>query len=98
VTVLGCTFLSHIAETQKDSVTRFISGFEHIENWSIHAHNPAPAFDLAWLNSQVAQIEREEPYRAIVVLTHYSPTLLPQASNPRHAEDAAGVRSAFVTV
>ncbi|KAF2811117.1 putative calcineurin-like phosphoesterase [Mytilinidion resinicola] len=97
VTILGCTFFSRIADEQKESVARFVSDFEEIEGWTIRQHNAAHEDDLAWLNAQVAAIEHDEPWRAIVVLTHHSPTLAPAANDARHLEDENGVRSAFVT-
>ncbi|OCK78656.1 hypothetical protein K432DRAFT_356359 [Lepidopterella palustris CBS 459.81] len=97
VTVLGCTFFSRISPSQSASISRFVSDFSNIDDWDVAAHNAAHAADLAWLNAEVARIEQEEPQRAIVVLTHYSPTLLAAANDPRHVGDEAGVRSAFVT-
>ena len=97
VTILGCTLFSRIEEEQRSTVSLFVSDFSNIANWTVDAHNAAHEIDLAWLNEQVASISRDEPHRTIAILTHYSPTVLPEASDPEHAEDDRGVRSAFAT-
>ncbi|KAF7953602.1 uncharacterized protein EAE97_001001 [Botrytis byssoidea] len=53
--------------------------------------------DLTWLNAQIEQITRDEPRRTIVVFTHFSPTMLSAANDPKKLEDSNQVRSAFVT-
>ncbi|KAM0325455.1 hypothetical protein ACHAQA_007442 [Verticillium albo-atrum] len=40
---------------------------------------------------------RSSRARSVVILTHYSPTCLPQANDPEHLEDERGVQSAFAT-
>ncbi|SPO03944.1 related to Ser/Thr protein phosphatase superfamily [Cephalotrichum gorgonifer] len=97
VTILGCTLFSHIIESQKSTVSLFVSDFSNIPAWTVDAHNEAHKADLAWLNGQVESVSRDEPHRTIAILTHYSPTALPEANDPEHAEDNRGVQSAFVT-
>ena len=42
------------------------------------------------------QITKNEPKRKVVIFTHYSPTVHSEANDPRHLQDAASVRSAFM--
>jgi hypothetical protein len=63
----------------------------------VDSHNREHRADVAWLNAQVEAISGEEPHRAIVILTHYSPTLLPDANDAEHLDDDRGVQTAFVT-
>ena len=97
LTVLGCTLFSSIRLEQRESVARFVSDFSKIDDWDIDAHNSAHQREVQWLNSQISECTHREPHRSIVVLTHYSPTVLEAANDPRHTQDDAGVQSAFVT-
>ncbi|KAL1847088.1 hypothetical protein Daus18300_014058 [Diaporthe australafricana] len=97
VTILGCTLFSHISDEQRSTISLFVSDFSNIVDWSVDKHNAAHQADVAWLNAQVEVIARDEPYRSVVVLTHYSPTAAPEANDPEHLEDSRGVQSAFVT-
>lgn len=97
ITILGCTLFSQIAESQKSTVSMFVSDFSKISNWTVDTHNEAHMADLAWLNEQVESISHDETHRTIIILTHYSPTTLPEANDQEHVEDDSGVQSAFVT-
>ena len=97
LTVLGCTLFSDIKPEQQDSVSRFVSDFSSINEWTVEAHCAAHRKDLNWLIAQVASCAKREPHRSIVILTHYSPTMLKVANDPWHIEDRSQVRSAFVT-
>ena len=97
LTVLGCTLFSFIRPEQRDSVARFVSDFSNINEWTVESHNAAHQSDLQWLNSQISQCARNEPYRSIVVFTHHSPTVLEGANDLRHMQDQTQVQSAFVT-
>ena len=97
VAVLGCTLYSRIFSEQRDSVTRFVSDFSDIKDWSIDLHCTAHQADLHWLNAQVTYIKQHQPHRSIVVFTHYSPTSLKAANDIKHINDYAQMRSAFTT-
>ena len=97
LTVLGCTLFSCIREEQNNSVATFVSDFSEIDDWNIDNHNLAHENNLNWLNSQGAKIGCTEPNRQIVILTHYSPTMIDAANDPRHSQDNSEVQSAFVT-
>ncbi|KAH7381552.1 Ser/Thr protein phosphatase superfamily [Pyrenochaeta sp. MPI-SDFR-AT-0127] len=97
VTILGCTLFSAIFPEQKQSVQSFVSDFERVKYWTVEDHNAAHASDLAWLNKQVINICKSEPHRDVIVVTHYSPTISPKATDSRHLDDAFGIRSAFMT-
>lgn len=96
-TVLGCTLHSHITPAQEDSVSRFVSDFSEIEDWSVALHNEAHRADLQWLNDEVGKISCAEPRRRIVVFSHHSPTRQAQANDPRKFQDPMEIASAFVT-
>ena len=93
VTVLGCTLFSHVTEAQFDYVSYGLNDFYYIEDWSVEKHNLAWKSDVEWLDSQVAEIERREPERRIVILTHHCPSLDTRTVNPRHA--ASKISSGF---
>lgn len=95
--VLGCTLFSQITSEQEGSVHRFISDFSEIEDWTVADHCAAHESDLRWLDDQVETIAQQEPSSSIIVFTHYSPTKLQGANDPKHLDDAAEVNSAFVT-
>ena len=97
LTIFGCTLFSKIKTDQQISVSRFVSDFSSIHHWTVEAHNVAHEKDLQWLNSQVASCTQREPHRCIVGFTHYSPTVLEPANDPRHSKDHGQVLSAFVT-
>jgi hypothetical protein len=97
VTVLGCTLFSSIAKEQTKSVSQFVSDFTEIQDWNVALHNRAHQRDLDWLNNQVSTITKEKNHREIVIFTHYSPTRLAEANDPRHLKDASEIISAFVT-
>ncbi|THV51035.1 hypothetical protein BGAL_0126g00250 [Botrytis galanthina] len=97
LTVLGCTLFSHINDEQRQSVSLFCSDFSETLEWDIDAHNASHLEDLTWLNAQVEHITRDEPHRKILIFTHFSPTMLEAANDPKKLEDSNQVRSAFVT-
>lgn len=97
VTILGCTLFSLVADSQRSTVSLFVSDFSNISDWTVDAHNVAHRADLEWLNHEVDAISRDSPDRMIVIFTHYSPTSLPEANNPEHQKDDRGVKTAFVT-
>lgn len=95
--ILGCTLFSHITKEQESTTSFFVSDFSNISQWTTQSHNTAHARDLAWLNDQVSHISAHEPHRQIIILTHHSPTLQPEANSPDHLEDPKEIQSAFVT-
>lgn len=97
LTILGCTLFSNVVDSQRGTVSLFVSDFSNITDWTVETHNVAHKSDLSWLNGEVETIARHEPHRRVIVLTHYSPTSLPEANDPEHLEDSRGVQTAFVT-
>ena len=95
VTILGCTLYSRISQEQEQTVSMLCSDFDRISNWSINSHNEAHDRDLAWLNQQVALIDKSEPTRSIVVMTHHCPVMAGETASASHCEDANGIRTAF---
>lgn len=95
LTVLGCTLFTHVPPPHADHVSSRLKDFHHIAAWTLAAHNAAHAADLAWLNAQVAALAAAEPHRALVILTHHSPTTRAAAVDPAHAQSPVG--SGFAT-
>jgi hypothetical protein len=97
VTILGCTLWSNVSSSDAPEVQARLTDFNEtrgIREWDIQTHNEEHLKDLAWLNSQVRQLEYE-PGRQILIVTHHSPTLDPRANDPLH--DTSPVKAGFVT-
>lgn len=97
VTILGCTLYSRVGPTavEMDLVNIYVPDFREIRDWTVDLHNAAFAADLAWLNAQVAAIEREEPGRRVIIVSHHSPTRDARAVQPSFA--TSPITSAFST-
>ncbi|KAI2478246.1 Ser/Thr protein phosphatase superfamily [Pyrenophora tritici-repentis] len=98
ITILGCTLRSAI---QQDQVTEIavrstdLNSERGIRNWTLDRHQKEHHKDLAWLSSQIATIEKEEPHRHVIIATHYSPTIDSRANDPRH--EGSAISSNLVT-
>jgi hypothetical protein len=98
ITILGCTLWSAIQHEQTSDIAQRSTDLNKevgIKDWTLERHRAEHEKDLAWLNSQISAIEKDEPHRQIVVATHYSPTIDPRANNPQHK--GSTVSSNFVT-
>ena len=98
VTVLGCTLWSYITDEQARDAWSILTDFNSsrgIRGWDVLSHREEHLRDLEWLNEQVSLIEREEPDRQVLILTHHSPTVDERLNNPRHRNSS--VSSGFVT-
>ena len=96
LTVLGCTLWSRISEAARPECERLLMDFNQyagILGRTAREHNREHGEDLEWLNGQVSAIEREEPGREVVVLTHHCPTKDPRACDPRHVDSS--IREGF---
>ncbi|KAK4147098.1 Metallo-dependent phosphatase-like protein [Dichotomopilus funicola] len=101
VVVLGCSLFSHVPVHQEMAVSIGLNDFFHTDegHWDVAAHNAAHARDLAWLNEQVAALEREAETSGpldIVILSHWSPTRDVRAADPKHGTDSP-IASGFST-
>ena len=95
LTILGCTLFSHVPPREAGAVARRFVDFQKIKDWTVPDHNDAHERDLQSLNQEVSEIAETEPERQIAILTHYCPTLLSEASDPRHR--SSPVFSGFAT-
>ncbi|KAL6238962.1 hypothetical protein BDW75DRAFT_227542 [Aspergillus navahoensis] len=95
VTVLGCTLYSRVPEAQAENVSYHLNDFYDISDWTVEAHSEAHEADRKWLNEQISQISASKPHQKIVVFTHHSPTVVPEASDPAHVNSP--ISSAFST-
>jgi hypothetical protein len=95
LSVLGCTLFSQVMHEQIDHVSLRLNDFYQIKDWSVEAHSEAHRADLDWLNSEIDSIERLDPGRKIVVLTHYCPLTSMDVVDPRHQDSK--ISSGFMT-
>lgn len=93
VTVLGCSLFSSVPPESHMTVSVGLNDFFHTHDWDVDAHNEAHQRDLAWLNAQVADLERSNA--EIVIVSHWSPSRDGRAVEPKHAESP--IISAFST-
>jgi len=93
--LLGCTLFSHVPAAQKDAVSFGLNDFYHIEHWTVEAHVQQHQAELRWLNAQIHALEKEEPARQVVVMTHYAPTDDARAIDPKHK--SSPLSSGFMT-
>lgn len=95
ITVLGCTLFSYIPEASLQDVSFGLNDFFRIDSWTVEQHVSAHEHELAWLNSRVTALSREQPDRKIIVFTHHSPTVDARTINPRTAGNK--ISSGFAT-
>lgn len=95
ILILGCSLFSHVPEEHVSDVELGMNDFYRTEAWDVSAHNGAHARDLGWLNTQAAGAEEDPSVEAVVVLTHWSPSLDPRTCDPKHAGSI--ITSGFAT-
>ncbi|KAF2206650.1 hypothetical protein CERZMDRAFT_52821 [Cercospora zeae-maydis SCOH1-5] len=78
--LLGCTLHSYISP----ECTRLSRDFARIENWTISEHNREFRKDLDWLRESLQDLRRSEPYKNVVIVTHFAPAFQ-RTSHPRHS-------------
>ncbi|KAG6893421.1 hypothetical protein C0992_010046 [Termitomyces sp. T32_za158] len=74
LTILGCTLWSALNPDDLDILSWSLTDFRRINSFNPDAYVDLHKTDLAWLNSTIASIARDEPERHIVVFTHHAPT------------------------
>ncbi|KUJ14450.1 uncharacterized protein LY89DRAFT_589772 [Mollisia scopiformis] len=95
ITVLGCTLFSNVLPSQAKDVSFGLNDFYNIDGWTVEEHTQSHIADFQWLNAQVKSIAELEPKREIIILTHYSPTIAPKATDPAHSQSK--ISSGFST-
>ncbi|KAH8796964.1 hypothetical protein F5882DRAFT_426339 [Hyaloscypha sp. PMI_1271] len=83
VVILGCSLLSSISAENHMAVSLGLNDFFVINDWDVDSHNEAHKWDIAWLNTQVAELEQSIPSGDA------------RAIDPRHA--TSSITSAFST-
>ncbi|KAK0610818.1 calcineurin-like phosphoesterase [Immersiella caudata] len=94
IVFLGCSLFSFVPPESERDVEIRLNDFSNIGGWSVEAHNAAHKRSLDWLNARVAELEQEEDVK-MVILTHWSPSLDPRATEARHR--GGPISSAFST-
>ena len=93
ITVLGCSLFSSIPPENQIAVSLGLNDFFQTSDWDVSMHNQAHKRDLAWLNTQVADLEQSNV--KIMIFSHWSPSLDVRAIDPKHA--GSPITSAFST-
>ncbi|KAK2015979.1 Ser/Thr protein phosphatase [Colletotrichum eremochloae] len=94
ITILGCTLFSNVPDSKLTAVSNGLNDFYAIDDWTVEEHCQRHNEDLAWLNARVKATE-QDPRRAIVILTHHSPTNDSRAVDPLHVN--SNIQSGFST-
>ncbi|TVY24916.1 Uncharacterized protein LHYA1_G005837 [Lachnellula hyalina] len=93
VVILGCSLFSSISAENQMAVSLGLNDFLVTNEWDVDSHNEAHERDIAWLNTQVTELEQSDV--RIMIFTHWSPSKDARAIDPRHA--ASSITSAFST-
>ena len=93
VAILGCSLFSLIPPESQMAVRLGLNDFFQTDDWDVGMHSEAHKRDLAWLNAQVADLERSDV--KIMIFSHWSPSLDVRVIEPRHA--GSPITSAFST-
>jgi hypothetical protein len=93
IVILGCSLFSSISAENRMAVSFGLNDFFVINDWDVDSHNEAHKRDIAWLNTQVAELEQSDVH--IMIFTHWSPSNDARAIDPRHA--TSSIASAFST-
>lgn len=91
ITILGCTLWSDVLPEQASEVVQRMTDFNEergIVDWQLEDCMEEHRKDLEWLNNQVQDIAKSRPDRQIIILTHHSPTIDPQATMPEHRDSS----------
>ena len=83
VTILGCTLWSNIPPEDHDLLKATMNDFRRIGGWSPARCTQTHFEDVAWLESQLEEIQSQDPARKIAIFSHHAPTL-DGTSNPQH--------------
>ena len=91
--ILGCSLFSYVPPESQMAVNMGLNDFYQIDKWDVDAHNEMHKRDLAWLNTQVADLESTDV--RIAIFSHWSPTRDARAIDPRHV--GSSISAAFST-
>ncbi|KAH8665288.1 hypothetical protein BGZ60DRAFT_506259 [Tricladium varicosporioides] len=83
IVIIGCSLFSFIPAENHMAVGLGLNDFFVINDWDVDLHNEAHKRDIAWLNTQVAELEQSDV--RIIIFTHWSPSKDARAIDPRHA-------------
>jgi predicted phosphodiesterase len=91
--VLGCSLFSSIPPDSHTAVSLGLNDFFYISDWDVDMHNESHKRDLAWLNTEVGNLEQSDVN--IIIFSHWSPSKDVRAIDPRHV--GSQITSAFLT-
>ena len=80
-TVLGCTLYSYVPEKHLGLVGDRMIEFRETPGWTVEQHVAAHKSDVAWLDAEVERIEKTDPLRSIIIMSHHCPTKDSRARN-----------------
>lgn len=93
VVILGCSLFSSVTAEDSMTISLRLNDFFSTKDWDVKSHNQAHKRDLAWLNTQVTELEQSDV--RIMIFTHWSPSMDTRAIDPKHA--ISPITSAFST-
>ncbi|OHE96961.1 calcineurin-like phosphoesterase [Colletotrichum orchidophilum] len=91
--ILGCSLFSLVPPESEMQVSMGLNDFFQTSDWDVEAHNEAHRRDVAWLNAQVAELERSDV--KIVIFSHWNPSRDGRSIDPRFAQSP--ITSGFAT-
>ena len=83
---------SQISRDQAPSVEKYMADNRRISEWSVEKHNAAHREDLAWMEEQLALVEKA--CKRAIVFSHHAPTFRDSAA-PEHRNGP--ITTAFAT-
>ncbi|KAH7107332.1 Ser/Thr protein phosphatase superfamily protein [Auriculariales sp. MPI-PUGE-AT-0066] len=94
VTVLGCTLWSDIPIEDAGMVRAGLNDFQCIAGWTTDEHTRIHREEVAWLTTEMEQLQREAPSRKVAILTHHAPTFQ-RTSDPKFKDSP--INAGFAT-
>jgi len=95
VVILGCSLFSFVPPERMKQVSFSLNDFYSTTEWTIEDHNESHKRDVAWLNMQFAELEKQVDVQTVAVFTHWTPTMDPRSIEPRFLNSP--INSAFNT-
>ena len=83
VILIGCSLFSSIPPEKQMAVEMGINDFYQTVGWTTDNHNDRHRRDVAWLNAEVAKLEKLDV--RIIILSHWSPSQDPRTMDVKHS-------------
>lgn len=73
--ILGCSLFSRVPPESREDIGFGLNEFFQTVDWDVDAYNESHERDLAWLNAQVADLEKTSDDVDITIFSHWSPSV-----------------------